>query len=231
MILYKNVGDEAVDRPNKTIKMEIEEMPERPIYIFKNNKDRVKFIKMCESIIRKSDEYKGYIKFIKTHLDMNKCTILKKLSSGNGKRYSIEIHHEPFTLFDICDIVLTKFEELSQPINPFLISDEVMLLHYDEKIGLVPLSKTIHELVGNDKIFLPLQYIYQDYGVFYDEYEEFIPDNVKQKIEMKVNLSLKCGDVISDVLDPEYVYIEVDGFKFPEIPEEWGKIMNSLSLE
>jgi len=231
MILYKNNSSNSVERPSKTVKMEIEELPERPKYVFKNNKDRVKFIKTCESIIRKSDEYKEYMKFLKTHLDMNRCSILKNIRSGNGKRYSIEMHHEPFTLFDICDIVLTKFEDLSQPINPYLISDEVMMLHYDEKIGLVPLSKTIHELVGNDKIFLPLQYIYQNYGEFYDEYEEFIPDNIKQKIELKVNLSLKCGDVMSDVLDPEYVYIEVDGFKFPEIPEEWGKVLSSLSEE
>lgn len=231
MILYKNDNKNFIERENRTIKMEIEELPERPIYVFKNTKDRVKFIKTCEAIIRKSEEYKEYIKFLKTHLDMNRCTVLKNLKSGNGKRYSIEIHHEPFTLFDVCDIVLTKFEDLSQPINPYLISDEIMMLHYDEKIGLVPLSKTMHELVGNDKIFLPLQYIYQNYSEFYDEYEEFISDNIKQKIELKVNLSLKCGDVVSDILDPEYVYIEVDGFKFPEIPEEWGKVIDTLSLE
>lgn len=216
-------------RPIKTLNITIEEKPERPIYVFKNNRDRVKFIKTCESLIRKSMEYKDYIKFLKNHMDMNKCLVLKGLNVENGKRYSIEIHHEPFTLFDIVETVLLKREYLGEGINPFLIADEVMELHYDEKIGLVPLSKTMHQLVHDDKIFIPLQLIYHKYDKFYDEYEPFMSERLKEAIELKVNISLKCPDILSDILDPEFVYIEIDGFIFPEVPKEWVSTLKNLS--
>lgn len=218
-------------RDIKSIDLKIEEPPERPVYVFKSVKDRVKFIKTCESTIRKSLEYKEYIKFLKDNLDMNKCAVLKNISSGNGKRYTIEIHHEPFYLFDIVDTVIYKKEALGEIINPFTIAEEVMELHYDEKVGLIPLSKTAHELVHSDKIFIPLQLIYQKYDKFYDEYETFIPQNLKDAIEMKVNISLKTPNILSDILDTEFIYVDVDGFQFPEVPEEWGKAIKILSID
>ena len=41
------------------------------------------------------------------------------LNKDNGKKYSIEIHHAPFTLFELVDIVLTKKEKLNEKINPY----------------------------------------------------------------------------------------------------------------
>ena len=160
-------------------------------------------------------------------MDMRRCAVLRGLNTDNGKRYSIEIHHEPFNLFEIVDIVLTKKEDLGEEINPFLIADEVLELHYDEKVGLIPLSKTMHELVHNDKIFIPLQLIYHKYNEFYDEYEPYISDKIKEKISLKVELSLKTPDILSDILDPEFVYVEVDGFNFPEIPNEWKDVLST----
>ena len=226
MILYKqNMANGKRERPERSIQLVIDELPERPIYTFKNNKAKAKFIKQVESIVRKSDEYKEYIRFLKTHMDMNRCTVLKGLETGNGKKYSIEIHHEPFTLFDITQTVLNKHEAQGITINPYTIADEVMELHYDEKVGLIPLSKTMHELVHNDKVFVPLQYIYHKYDKFYNEYEDFIEPNVKEKIEVKVNLSLRCPDILSDILDTEFIYFNIDGVHLPQVPDEWKDVL------
>ena len=111
-------------------------------------------------------EYKEYIRFLKRNTDFRRCTILKGLNTNNGKRYSIELHHEPFTLFDIVETVLNKREMLGEKIEPLSIADEVMALHYDGKVGLIHLSTTMHQLVHDDKIFIPLQYIYQSYNEF-----------------------------------------------------------------
>ncbi len=224
MILYKNNKKSVKkERDIKTLPLEIEELPERHIYVFKNNKDRNKFIGTVEALVRRSEEYKSLIRFLKTNMDMSRCSILKNLQSSHGKKYSIEVHHEPFTLREIVDTVINKFEANNEEINPFKIADEVMLLHYEEKVGLIPLSKTMHELAHSDKIFIPLQMIYQGYGQFYEEYEPYISDVIKEKIELKVNLSLKCnGDVLSDAIDVEFVYMDVDGFEFPQIPEDWN---------
>lgn len=222
MILYKkNMAVNAKERPSQSVQVSIDELPEREVYSFKSPKDRVKFIKMVESVCRKSMEYKEYMRFLKRNTDYRRCTVLKGLNTEHGKRYTIEIHHEPFTLFDIVETVLTKFEMLGEKIDPLAIADEVMGLHYDGKVGLIHLSTTMHQLVHDDKIFIPLQYIYQSYNEFFAEYKEFINPIVLEKLEMKVELSLKTDNFVSDSIDPCFTYINIDGFEFPEIPEEW----------
>jgi len=232
MILYKQ--DQMSDKRKRKIKninLSIEEKPERPVYIFTNSRARVKFIMKCENIIRRSQEYKEYMIFLKNHMDMRRCTVLKGLNTDNGKRYSIEIHHGPFKLIEIVDTIINKREALGESLNPFYIAEEVVQLHYDEKVGLIPLSITMHELVTNDKIFIPLQYYYQQYDKFYEEYEEYIYEGTKEKIKMFIDMSMKCDSIQSDVLEPEFVYVNIDGFNFPEIPEEWGNLIQKVDIE
>ena len=222
MILYKkSMGLNAKDRPSQTMDVTIDELPKREVYTFRTPKERVKFIKMVESVCRKSMEYKEYIRFLKRNTDFRRCTILKGLNTNNGKRYSIELHHEPFTLFDIVETVLNKREMLGEKIEPLSIADEVMALHYDGKVGLIHLSTTMHQLVHDDKIFIPLQYIYQSYNEFYSEYKPYFNPLVIEKLEMKVEMSLKTDNFVSDSIDPCFTYINIDGFDFPEIPAEW----------
>jgi hypothetical protein len=234
MILYKNVKPEDKrDRKNRTINIEIGERPERSQFVFRSNNDRIKFIKGTEKLIRSSMEYKDYIKFLKDHMDMNRCIILKNIVNGNGKHYSIEIHHEPFTLFDLVDISLCKADLEGMPRNQLKIAEEVMELHYAGLIGLVPLTKTQHELVTNGKVFIPLSKIYQDYAKYYKEYKEYLPDAIREKLDYKIRLSMASDNVQSDVLDTEFIYINCDGFDFPypKVPEEWGKALQAETPE
>jgi hypothetical protein len=232
MILFKNTNETKYKkRPIKKISLTIEERPERPKYIFTTNKDKVKFIKTCESVIRSSMEYKEYISFLKTHMDMNKCEVLSGIDCEHGKRYTIEIHHAPFNLFEIVDTVISKREAMHEKINPYYVAEEVMKLHYEEKIGLVPLSVTMHKLVHDDKIFIPLQYFYQKYDIFYDEYEEYISEVIKNKIQVHIDMSMKCDKIQSDILDPEFTYVNIEGFNFPEVPNEWATLLQQTNLE
>ena len=162
MILYKKaMANKAKERPSQNVHVTIDELPERETYTFRTPKERVKFIKQVEATCRKSMEYKEYMRFLKRNTDLRRCTILKGLNTEGGKKYTIEIQHEPFTLFDIVETVLNKREMEGQKIDPLDIADEVMALHYDVKVGLIHLSTTMHQLVHDDKSFIPLQYIYQ----------------------------------------------------------------------
>ena len=49
----------------------------------------------------------------------------------------------------------------------------------------------------------------------------------KDKIDTKVNLSLRAEGIVSDALDIEFVYVDIDGFEFPEVPEEWKNALNA----
>ena len=46
---------------------------------------------------------------------------------------------------------------------------------------------------------------------------------------MKVEMSLKTDNFISDSIDPQFTYIHIDGFDFPEIPEEWKDVLHMES--
>lgn len=232
MQLYKDamaIGKRT--RNTRSMKVSIDELPVRPIPKYSTPRDREKYIKTCEAVVRKSLEYKEYIKFLKDHMDMNQCAVLQNVISKNGKHYRIEVHHEPFTLFDIVETVINRRLQHNQPITELQVADEVTGLHYDGKIGLIPLTVTMHELVHNGRIFIPLQLIYHDYAAFYQEYQPYMNSVLLDKIEAKVNLSLHTQNIVSDSLDVEFVTLEVDGYQFPQIPDEWKNAISGEAVE
>ena len=224
-----NIPENRPVRDIATHIVDIEELPTRTIHKIHNNRERDKFIKTCEAYIRKSREYTRYIKFLKANMEMNRCAVLPKIVQGNGKKYSIDIHHEPFELYKIVDLEIMRKEAEGEPLTITDIAREVVKMHYEGIIGLIPLSKTQHELVGSNKVFIPLQHIYQDYHVFFERYEEYIEecDYINDAIEGKVRLSMECNQIQSAAAEAKFVYIEQDGFKFPQVPEEWLNIFKT----
>lgn len=185
------------------------------------DKDKVKLIRKIEQIVRSSMEYKQYVAYLKKEIDMTMCSFFTGISNKESKKVSIEIHHEPFTLFDITQIVLEKWIAESKELNPILIAEEVMKLHYQNKVGLIPISVTVHALVHMGKIFIPLQNVYGDFISFLEEYDPYISDDLKSILEKKLQMS-KDVDNLQDlsILEKKYIYLEVDGMSFPQPLEE-----------
>lgn len=135
-----------------------------------------KRIKKLESMIRSSFEYKNYITYIKEELDITTCALMEGL---NVKELSVslELHHTPFTLYDIVEIITRKLfddAKVGEKISNFDIAKQVMKEHYMGTIGLVPLSKTMHEAVHNNAVVVPVNKIYGDFRKFIQKYHEFI---------------------------------------------------------
>jgi hypothetical protein len=84
------------------------------------------------------------------------------------------MHHYPFTLYDIVTLVVQKFLKDKKLISSFVIAKEVMKLHFTNKVGLVPLSKTVHELVHSGEIFINYNQVFGDFSSFAEEYSEFM---------------------------------------------------------
>ena len=182
------------------------------------DKAKSKFIKRCENMIRSSLEYRDYIAYLKDYLDMSHCAFFENVENGNGSRVKIEIHHEPLTLYDIVQTVLNKHQEEGIPINDLFIADEVMDLHYQNMVGLIPLSKSIHQIVhhGTD-IVIPLSLVYGNYKKFIEEYQDYLDDYVLDKLERKVNETKTIKvEQMQNTLSPTYVYVNVDGFELPQ---------------
>lgn len=189
-------------------------------YDLDNDKDRFKFISTVERICRSSMEYKQLIEFLKVNMNMNFCSFFHNVSRNiNGTaKVRIEIHHEPFTLYDIVAIILNDRIENEKYISIFDIADEVMEVHYKGYVGLVPLSETVHELVHNGKIFIPLQFIDEGFNLFYRKYKKTIDnmDGLCDLLQAKVRLSqeyAKNPDEFISILKKRYIYILNEGYE------------------
>lgn len=182
------------------------------------DKDKHKFIKRVESIVRGSMEYRDYISFLKEHVDLDKCIFFQNVtnSKNSKKRISIELHHEPFTLYDIVRVVLEKAIKDGDVINDLIIADSVLKLHYENKVGLVPLSKTAHEIIhaeNSSKLIVPLNMVYGNYSEFLEEYGDVIDDDddllykLAKKMDMTANLTPESFDAIR----MRFTYLDIEG--------------------
>ena len=127
------------------------------IYNIVSEKDKIKTVKTCERMIRSSLEYKDYIKFLKDYIDMTKCSFFGNSKMDHYSKFKVEIHHAPFTLYDITMTILIKHLDYYGQINLFEVCEEVMKLHYQCRVGLIPLSTTVHKLVHEGMLFIPVQ--------------------------------------------------------------------------
>lgn len=186
--------------------------------VLNTEKEKLKFIKTVESMARSSREYKDYVTYLKKYLDMTCCSFFEGVTSKNARGVKIEIHHEPYTLWDLVKIVMDKWTDLGKPLNHLLIAEEVMKLHYRGLVGLIPLSLTVHQLVHDGKIFIPLQAVFGDVQKFMKEYDSHIDEDYLSTLKAKLDQSKKIQD--NSILDTSFMYIEVDGFKLPTVIEK-----------
>lgn len=190
---------------------------DKPSYIMYNEKTRSKFIKSVEKIIRSSLEYREFISYLRTELGMNFCMFFNNVSRDDIKNIGIEIHHIPFSLFDIVNIVLRKYETEELTIDPLVIADEVMRLHYEGKVGLVPLSITVHELYHRGDLFIPLQYVDKGFILFYQEYKDYMKEYeemLKRLIVMSRNFNLNENTILKKHL----IYLDPEGYN--QVPQQ-----------
>jgi hypothetical protein len=201
---YKN--DRTIEEVN------INNLPDvEMIYNIISEKDKVKTVKTCERMIRSSLEYKDYIKFLKDYIDMTKCSFFGNAKMDHYSKFKVEIHHSPFTLYDITMTILLKHLDEYGEINLFEVCEEVMKLHYQCRVGLIPLSTTVHKLVHEGMVFIPVQNVRGDWLAFYKEYEPYMPQDMKDKLRNIIKFSKECQDY--SLLATKYTYIDVDGFR------------------
>ena len=175
---------------------------------FENPKSLIKFIKKVEKLIRGSYEYRKFVEAYKNVFSVENCAFFKNIKTGE-KTASIELHHYPFTLYDITEIEIKKQSNLfTSKVNAMLIAEEVMRLHYNGLIGIIPLSKTVHQLAHSGEIFINLQLIKTDYQAYIIANSNFIDEELISKIKQIEKLSE--GDVIlsQEVLKRRVTMIE-----------------------
>lgn len=150
-------------------------------------KEYSKFIKASEKIVRQSFEYAQYLGWLKSlEVGIASCSVMSNVTAEDA---TIEMHHYPFSLYDLCEIVASRQFSQVDRITTFSVADEVLKCHFENLIGLVPLSETMHNLVHSGKIFINLKQVFGKVIDFIEKYNEFISVEQKEKFVVLLKFS------------------------------------------
>lgn len=202
-------------KTNEESMLDMYEVPE-------DNINEVKYVKSVERIIRSSMEYRRYIQTIRREFDINSCKFYNNIDTTEIE-ISLEMHHYPASLFDIVYAIREARREI-KPIKAyetFSIAHDVMKLHYEGKIGLVPLTKTSHELAHSGALFIPLtkDYVFGDYEFILDDSNLKFDDLFYEKYEAIKNMTdeyKKTGKNVTDyILNTREVEVQMKSAHSP----------------
>jgi len=209
---------------------ELPDYDEEP-YDLSNPKSFDKYIDNLERIVRNSFEYRRFIGYLKGIEGMTECAVLENVSSNRmGSKVKIEIHHSPFTLYDICNIVVKKRIANNEDMNINAVAEEVLYLHYIAWVGLIPLSKTPHDTVHNAYMYISTNKVRGNYRAFIESYYNHINPELLDAIDaaeqaVKDNLEQKR----MQIFNVHKMYVNVNGsYNIPEKDRVRGDIKTHI---
>lgn len=168
-----------------------------------------KYIANIEKIVRTSYEYKQFVSFLREYMDMNHCSFLENITNVESFRIKIHLHHEPITLFDIVLAIYNKRLDNRESLSEDMVAKEVMYQHYMLRVGIIPLSETVHELVHNQYIFVPTTAVFGKYWEFVDLYRKYIDPCILETLE-KIEEATKTFtmDKANELLSTNLIYLD-----------------------
>ena len=182
-----------------------------------NEKDFKKYIDDIERMVRSSREYREAVQYMRKFINMNTSLFFKNINNIETAKIKIELHHHPFTLYDIVITVFNKRSRLQESLDIELVAKEVAYLHYFLVIGLVPLSRTEHKLVHNQALFIPLELdgkpiVLGDYNKFVEMYERDIPEDTMIRFNTYKELTKNYNQAINtEILKISPTYLQLPG--------------------
>lgn len=183
-----------------------------PDYDLNDETEFKKYLRDIERVVRGSFEYHKMVSYLREYLDMNKCSFYESVSNADSTKIRIEIHHEPLSLYDICVIVYNKRVAFHESLEVEHVAKEVMYLHFDMQVGLIPLAETVHELVHNQYLFVPSTKVYGKYKKFVEDYKAFIPLEQLDILDRIEQLTLTYeGDEYKQLLTKKFIYVDPTG--------------------
>jgi hypothetical protein len=205
---------------------------ETQVYDLDDDKDLNHYFKDIEKEVRQSFEYREFIKYIRENMNMDKCAFINGVSNQESFDIKIEIHHYPFSLRDITEIVYRKRAYYNESVDIEMVAKEVMELHYKLIVGLIPLSETVHELVHNGRLFIPSDVVMGRYNIFVDYYKPFCAPEQLEVLERIEKYSEEKTSYLynTSVIEENRVQYNVtdDKYKLPEFQQITDNMIHQL---
>ena len=122
-----------------------------------------------------------------------------------------------------------KRNDLGESMSVPMVAKEVMYQHYKLNVGLIPLCKTVHELVHNQYIFIPAWAVLGNYREFLNQYDKWVPLEVKANLRDLETESCNFNmDEMCKVLEHHIVTIKVNDDEYSITDEESYKKINEI---
>jgi hypothetical protein len=154
---------------------------------FENEAAYKKFIRNCEMLIRRCNEYSLWRNYIIDILQINECMITHE----SINQVTIDVHHHVPSLFTLVSALVNKKLDDDQDFCSFDIAQEAIELHFKNRIGYVTLLKSMHEKFHNGYLTLPISFVKGNYKYFLENYSRYLdePDLDKIQARLAVNES------------------------------------------
>lgn len=219
---------------NRNTVISINEVPEMDYLIWdlEDSKEYKKYLSTIEKEVRGSFEYRQYVSYLKNFCGMNECAFLQ-VSGYDNRNIKIEIHHYPYTLYDLVEIVYRKRVYYQESLSVYMVAKEVCMLHYQSLVGLISLSTTVHQLYHDGKLFIPVDHVYGNYPLFTDIYKPFLTTEQLDALE-RIEQYTKNKSDINDttVLDTNMITYDTrnQNYQLPSIETIEDKINQRIEL-
>lgn len=169
-----------------------------------------KFIKHIEiHYIRSSYEYRTMVQFLRNYMNLNECSFFVGVNNIDSPKVKIHLHHDPFDLFTITKTIYNKRCAFYESIAEEDIALEAMYLHYSLMVGLIPVSETVHDLIHNQYLLVPLDKVLGNYQEFYDRYNPWMDPECIEIFEKLKSLSVEYADDYKTLLSRQYIYVNM----------------------
>ena len=192
-----------------------------------------KYLESIEKSVRISFEYKQFIKFLRNNINMNQCSFFENVNNIDTFKIKIEIHHSPFSLYDITYMVFKRREEAGECLEVEAVAKEVMYIHYNLLIGLIPVCETVHQLIHNFYIFVPIDKVLGQVDTFVNLYGKYMTPEQQDTLNTIKEYSLVYNEEENIYpLQRKYIYIKDAGSynlpKYEDIIAIMRKRINTL---
>ncbi len=146
------------------------------------------FLDNAISRFRHSRTYKNYKSYL-IDLGLNKCQLLPNINTEMN--VSIEMHHNFLTIYDIALMIC---EHVLNTVGSITTFELVMLLkqeHKENRIPIVMLSKTAHQMFHNNEMVIPAQACFGFWSELLLKYYRGITKDIANKVILFLNKSLE----------------------------------------
>ena len=223
--------DYAEEVPNHIVLPELDIFTQ-PDFDLNDEKEYEKYLREIEKTVRGSFEYQHMVSYCREYLDMNACSFYANVSNIDTTKIRIELHHEPFSLYDIVSIVVKKRIHFGESLEVEHVAKEVTYNHYCMTVGLIPLAETVHELVHNQYLFIPNDIVFGNWRKFQAMYQEFIPQEIINTLDRIQEYTDACdNDDYKYILAKHYIYYDSSGsYSIPSL-EDVKKLLKDRLTE